>query len=245
MTNYNQYWIDISGRFGAQIRWGTYYNGTRITFHSLDMAHGGASTYLKTAALPIRLEQENTGATGSTSEFRVASASVGAENLFDDVRSFGTEVSHINDNFQLGATQNSYVMSFRTTPNSHNVVLPSQIDYLAFTVGNDIQSDGIVKISYYEGGSVANAVWNPIAGGTSNLEIDVTGNPTLGTFMYSRLIKGSLTITMPNISLQSGSWKGKADGTPQVISVVADRLASANTVTVAINHTFRELEQGE
>ena len=72
------YWIDLQWLGTGRVRWGVMEpKGEQIVAHVMQSANTSNNfPYMRTATLPIRWEQENTAATGSTSEFRVNCLSV-------------------------------------------------------------------------------------------------------------------------------------------------------------------------
>lgn len=78
ITNPNIYFIDFQWLGAGRIRFGIVEpGGSRITAHLVENANqSGDYPYMRTATLPVRIENENTGAAGSTSEIRWACAAV-------------------------------------------------------------------------------------------------------------------------------------------------------------------------
>jgi len=75
----NIYWIDLQWLGSGRIRFGIVEpGGSRITAHIIENANDPTAEfpYMRTATLPIRVEQENTSAAASSSEIRFVCASV-------------------------------------------------------------------------------------------------------------------------------------------------------------------------
>lgn len=73
----NIYFIDYQWLGAGRVRFGVILpNGSKQIIHILENANDSNLPYMRTATLPIRIEQENTGTAGSTSEMRWACAVV-------------------------------------------------------------------------------------------------------------------------------------------------------------------------
>lgn len=78
ISNPNIYWIDLQWLGAGRVRFGIIEStGARIVAHVLEHANMPVGyPYMRTATLPIRMEQENTGVSAGTSEMRFACATV-------------------------------------------------------------------------------------------------------------------------------------------------------------------------
>ncbi len=78
ITNANIYWIDLQWLGAGRVRFGVVEpGGSRIVGHVVEHSNNPVGyPYMRTATLPIRIENENTGAAASTSEIRFACAAV-------------------------------------------------------------------------------------------------------------------------------------------------------------------------
>lgn len=78
ISNPNIYWMDLQWLGAGRVRFGVIESsGARLIGHVLEHANlGVAYPYMRTASLPVRIEQENTGSASGTSELRFACASV-------------------------------------------------------------------------------------------------------------------------------------------------------------------------
>ncbi|NQZ53194.1 MAG: hypothetical protein HRT93_02960 [Piscirickettsiaceae bacterium] len=69
----NLFWIDLSWLGVGGVRMGVVTpDRRRVTLHEFQNANAHATTYMRTANLPLRWMQENTGAAASTSEMRIS-----------------------------------------------------------------------------------------------------------------------------------------------------------------------------
>lgn len=74
----NIYWIDLQWLGSGRVRFGVVEpTGARITAHILENSNiSNVFPYMRSGSLPLRIEQENTAASGSNSEMRFACAGV-------------------------------------------------------------------------------------------------------------------------------------------------------------------------
>jgi hypothetical protein len=90
LTKNRIWWIDLQWLGAGVVRFGTYTSSGRVTLH--EEYHSGLVnvSYMRTASLPIRVEQFNTGVSASTSEMKFFCASVGvAGGVISEGRRFG------------------------------------------------------------------------------------------------------------------------------------------------------------
>ena len=74
VANANIYWIDLQWLGAGRVRFGIVEpRGSRVVAHVIEHANSNVGyPYMRTATLPIRVEQENTGIAASSSELRFA-----------------------------------------------------------------------------------------------------------------------------------------------------------------------------
>lgn len=70
ITKDNIYWLDVQWLGAGRVRFGTYYDGTRVTLH--EYYHGNNSSYpvTQTASLPTCVVMENTGSVGTSTQIK-------------------------------------------------------------------------------------------------------------------------------------------------------------------------------
>lgn len=77
LTKTNIYWMDFQWLGAGKIRYGVFRpSGERIVVHVIENSNINERTFMGTGSLPIRIEQQNTSTTGSSSEFRLTCAVV-------------------------------------------------------------------------------------------------------------------------------------------------------------------------
>jgi hypothetical protein len=75
LTKANIFFIDLQWLGAGRVRFGAFLpSGEQQVFHVVENANINNLPYMRTATLPVRVEQENTGTAASTSEFRWACA---------------------------------------------------------------------------------------------------------------------------------------------------------------------------
>lgn len=94
----NIYWMDLQWLGSGRVRFGVSEpRGEQLVAHVMEHANtpGASYPYMRSGSLPYRYEQENTGASGSTSEMRVTCASV----------KHSSEAKIVGSKFAEGTTQ--------------------------------------------------------------------------------------------------------------------------------------------
>ncbi len=143
VTAGNIYWVDYQWLGVGRVRFGIVEpNGSRVLVHTFKNANSSADIpYMRTGTLPIRVEQENTGTAGSTSEFRWICASVKH-----------TEQSPINGNNLQSASTGTTLVNFADTDG-----LVPIIAVRPKTAFNTLTNRGIIRLlstSYVNIGSL-------------------------------------------------------------------------------------------
>jgi hypothetical protein len=153
------YWIDM--QWNGRIRVGIELDGGRIVCHEIFEANNAVESQLRTPNLPFRIEQENVGATGSTSELRIWAASVHNESLVD----FDTSSVHLNQRVsKLGIGADEFMMSIRPgdlhfgLPN-RLVALMNNISVSSYEAGNPVPV--VIKIYQviFPGTGIVGGTW--------------------------------------------------------------------------------------
>jgi len=241
VTKINLYWIDFEWLGGGRVRWGMYSDGRRIVLHEENYGNTISSPYMKSGSLPMRWRQENTGASGSTSEFRAVCGAVHAETVIDNIQNYGRTKVFTVPQSSVNSTANVYCYSLRTTPNTHTIILPVRQNHFAIE-GSNL---AFVRIDYYLNANVTGASWSNVAGADIQYDTAGTFNGN-GTLIASLLVNGKQETVAENMSFQYDSYKGMANGTPMVISAVATRLDGITTnTTIYHTHAMKLFTVGE
>jgi hypothetical protein len=204
----NIYWMDLQWLGAGRIRFGVVdTRGSRIVAHVVENANTvGVLPYIKTATLPLRIEQENTGTTVSTSEMRWACAAIKHSSK---VQVYGDKRTK-KSNIKTIATASGEVPLMAIRPK---------------TMFESVPNRGIIKgisVSYTNittaGGSSGGPVLFRIRGGydsaftgeaftsigtTSITEADISAsaiNPALTTELSSFIVSADTTLFAQDIS---------------------------------------------
>lgn len=224
ITNINLYWIDYEWLGAGRIRWGIFYDGQRITCHTYN--HADSSAWAKYGNYPVQFENENTGATGSSSSLRVICTSIHTEGDVVRPELYGHAVHPKRDNMQVNSTP-FYVGSLRTTPNTHDNFMLTSVDAIGAESGNA----AAVEIEFFNGPTITTPTWTSVDG--ENLEIDTVGTVTAnGTLIGRSYCWGQTHEAQDSTSLQHSAYKSYANGDPFVVAVYATRVdgSTANCV---------------
>ena len=234
ITNINLYWIDYEWLGAGRIRWGVYYNGQRITCHVYN--HSNSSSWAKYGSFPIRYENENTGAAGSSSELRVVCCAVHTEADVEPVAQFGNPVYVTVGPVAVNTTADIYVNSLKTTTDTHDTYLLTSIGYMAIEGANN----AAVKLDFKAGTTLTTPSWAQI--GTSNFELDTAGSENVaGALISAVLIKGNGREPENQTSLQNGSYKSFANGESFSATMTATRVDGiAANCDLYLTYAFRE-----
>jgi hypothetical protein len=240
VTKLNLYWIDFSWLGGGTVRWGMYANGERIILHTETYGNQQAGAFMKSAALPVNWRQENTGATGSSSEMRIVCCGVHTEQSLHDFGNYGNNVFIALTSRQVNTTADIYLHSFRTTANTHDTFLPVSTTFMAIEGAND----AAVKVDYYLGANVANTSWTQY--GVSNFEYDTAGTYNgPGTLIGSMIFKGKEKVDAVSKSLQHNAYKSFANGGSYTVSAVATRIDGVlANAAVYVYYNLKEFKSG-
>lgn len=234
ITNINLYWIDYEWLGAGRIRWGIFVNGQRITCHVYN--HAASSAWAKYGNYPVRFENTNTGAAGSTSGMRVICCSVHTEGDVINPEKFGHAIYPKRDGMQVNSTS-FYVGSIRTTPNTHDNFILTSIDALAAESGNA----AAIEIEFFNGPTITTPSWSAVDG--ENIEIDTTGTVTAnGTLIGRSYCWGQTHELQDTTSLQHAAYKSYANGDPFEVAVFATRVdGSTANCTFNIQLSLRGL----
>jgi hypothetical protein len=265
LTLDNLYWIDVQWLGAGRIRFGTFYQGERITIHEYQHGNTVPKALARRASLPVTFKQINTGTTGSSSEARFVCAGVQTEmdiNLKDLGTVYGTEVEVV-----LTDTSETYIGSIgpaETYTNSSEInrtlILGDKIDIMAFDSGGNPAGVSITAIlepvlgntdflstgelsqmsvdedANYYGGGIQKFTTN--AYGHSDTELKIATKVTNyggGGSTATATIAGVTQATTAVVTISEAIWPLR-EGYPLVISTVVG-MTELNAQTVYIKPT--------
>lgn len=238
------YWISLQWLGAGTVAFGCYGNGQRITLHKFNFSGLNAQSYMRTACLPIRIQQTNTGLTGSSSEFRLFCAQVSQDGQFLSYKKRLTAPS-----FSEFTVTNSelYLSSFRNkltinTIRNKRVALLDKIKYSIVKSGATDTDDRII-LKMFLNATLTTPSWTS-AGSTSGLEYDSVA--TLGThtiLLEEWYLKGTGEIKFSDDKIDSLTrLLLLADGSQPTITFTAQNPVAANTALAYIKMEFNEVE---
>lgn len=243
VTKNNIYWIDVQWLGAGRVRFGTYYNGQRVTLH--EYYHGNNYSVPITAmgSLPVCVHQMNTGATGSSSEMRAWCMAVWTESNLD-VRTTAAAALHtfrtpitVNDQYTYVGTISPKKLLPNGQPN-RTLYWPTEIETLAWdTTG----APALVEVEIYAEPVLNNISWANITS-SSTVEYDTSATfVQSGTPVSQRFIQGKESFKTTDIfdNMQYGAFKNYAeDGGTVVQNIVNITQANPAVVTLAGPRTF-------
>tara|TARA_R110000824_G_scaffold15193_2_gene64006 strand:+ start:5582 stop:7849 length:2268 start_codon:yes stop_codon:yes gene_type:complete len=184
VTKVNSYWVDYQWIGGGQTRFGAYYQGERITFHTMYQSNGqdGPMTQytnpLRNPARPVCWSMVNTQATGTDSELYALGAAV-----FSDIDTFALGASRRYDTtspyIPANSTSTRYAFSLRPSLNLPNgdynrsYYLPARLQVAAYNPADDAEVKAEVRI--FAGCVLRGENYESLAGEGSNVDIDDSG----------------------------------------------------------------------
>ena len=234
LTAINLYWIDYEWLGAGRVRFGIFWNGQRITCHTYNPTNSPA--WSKYGGFPIRYENENTGAAGSSSELRVVCCAVHSEADLDDLAQYAPVLYTNIGPVSVNTTADIYLGTLKTTANTHDCYLPMSFDVMAVEGAND----ATIEIEFTMGSTLTTPSFTQIS--DSNLEIDTAGSVnTPGTLLQKSWHKGGDRINFVVQNLQHGAYKTKANGESFSITLTATRIDGVTSnADVYVAFDFRD-----
>lgn len=249
----NIYWMDVQWLGGGRVRFGTYYNGTRVVLH--EHYHGNSSPYpvSQTASLPVCMVQKNTGNTGFSKSMKSWCMAVWTESQIDvdstarpDVDTFTKVISGsdpANSLYYLGT-----LTPRKLLPNgdiNHSLYFPTTLDIVSHDTVTGTGQVG--EIYLYIEPVLSGVSLSPTEVG-STVDIDTTatsyggGRKILETYFI-----GTKVVDLTRIfdSLSRGSFKNYSEnGGTKIISI--NNITQASPAILTVNtasfgkHVHRE-----
>lgn len=234
----NVYWMDMQWLGAGRVRLGVYGGqGERIVAHAFENANENDTAYMSTASLPIRVEQENTGTSASTSEMRLVCAAVYTESplppdherwhwqhSIDDFPAKTLTTGALLPIFSMRATQYANVTSGIV---NHYGSAPEILS---------VYSNAPMSISMVKNASLTGAVWTRKKG-LCDFDQDATaisGGEVLTALYFA---SGANQLDLDHFVSYTGEHlHRKADGTPGATYTFAARtLSGSGTINLGIS----------
>lgn len=167
-TMNNIYWLDFQWLGAGRVRFGMILDGVRVVAHEIFNSNARPTTYMSTANLPFRVQQENIGLVASTSEMTYYCSVVKTEGEYNPVK------SPFNNSNSASITTTSAVPLlalrptelYKTFPN-RNVLFPNTV-----SVYNASSTDPVI-MEMWLGTTATDGAWVAV-GGESAAETNKT-----------------------------------------------------------------------
>lgn len=235
ITKINVWWIDYQWLGAGRVRFGVFEpSGARIVCHQIENAGQNSLPYMRTGTLPIRIENINTSATGSSSEIRAVCLSVYTEGTHEDYAFWRyADVDRIG----TVVTTDTSVLSMRAVTQingEHNsvIIYPETLN---------VYTDQPVAITIWQDATTTGGTWEALySAGEVNYtgSISPVGAQKFKTFYVS---PGATMIDLDKFFEKNDEGiQANADGTAEVWALTATRLTS-NTTTISVNLGYKEL----
>jgi hypothetical protein len=245
VSNANIYWIDLQWLGAGRVRFGVVEpQGSRVVAHVVEHANNNVPyPYMRTATLPIRVEQENTAAAASTSELRFACAAVKHSSKVEITGTKFAEDSGLQTITTLAGEVPLMSIRPKTTYNSiTNRALLKAISSNFVNVANTGDGPIIFRVRFGTVAALTGASFDSYAA-NSTAEIDVTAtavNPALTQNIASFIVGPNDSLHIMNTdsrTVHSLELFLNADGVTQPVMIVtAECLSGTNAgAMVAVN----------
>ncbi len=234
ITKINVYWIDYQWLGAGRVRFGIFGpEGERIVAHEFRNAGAFALPYMRTGTLPLRVENTNTGVTGSSSEIRAVCLAAYTEGTHEDYTYW--RFSDIEATALVSVNTPIISLATLSTVNSkHNsvVVYPETLN---------IYTDQAISLTMWQDTEVTGGTWNNLASTvTSNISsaVNTTNSQKFKTLFFDA---GAHSVCIDQYFEKNDEGiQTRADGVPEVWSFIANKL-SASDANVRINVGYKEL----
>lgn len=190
----NIYWIDFQWLGAGRVRYGVFIDGVRIVCHEEFNSNRYSRPYMRTGSLPIYYDQENIGAAGSGSEFRIWCSVVKTEGVY-------RPPSNHNAGYVLGKTvdaDNTAIISFRSKQTFYGV--NNRINAYGSTA-RILSADAPVLIELVRDGTLGGSPsWAFDPGAESSVEADVDATTVTGGHVIDATIVPAGVLTELDMS---------------------------------------------
>jgi hypothetical protein len=236
LSKINVWWIDYQWLGAGRVRFGIFEpNGARLVCHEFYNAGSITLPYMRSGTLPLRTENLNTAATGSTSELREVCLAMYTEGNYEDFAFW--RCSAVDADLTVtGADQHLFSLRPKTLLHGkHNgaVVYPETLNLHV--------SGGAVSVSLYQATDVTGGNWVDLPAAidySTDCAVDVTDKRRYLTRFFG---PGTHTVDLAaHFELNDNAVHLRADGTPEHWTFLISKLDAADAQVTA-NLCFREL----
>lgn len=238
ITKVNNYWADYTFSGAGRVRFGVYEpNGARLVAYTIQTGNISPYPSIRTATLPLRTENLNIGATGSSSELREVVMSVSTEADPRDYTFWRFADMEVYNVTTTTDTRLISLQSLSTINGKHNAVqaYPEVLSVIA--VG------GAVAVTLWQNVQVTSPSWVVGSGNSSILgstvgTLNLTGARKFATFFVS---EGVSNINLTSyFEVNDEGIMARASGLGEIWAITATKL-TGTSVSTGINLAYREL----
>ena len=221
VTKDNIYWIDYQWLGAGAVSFGMFINGEKIVLHREGHFNQLNHSYMRSGSRPFRVEQTNTSATGSGSEFRLFCASVIVNSdakpvLFDR----NTPVT-ISETYNTAG--DIHMLSIRPAQtNQAGLINRRKVGISEAMISGISTTSGVFMVKLIKNATITGGVWEVQNGA---VEINKTATITDGVLVNQRIIKTDGDVMELIRAEEAPTIKRKADPTQtETLSLVFERL---------------------
>lgn len=239
ITKINVWWMDYQWLGAGRVRFGIFEpSGARLVCHEFRNAGQNALPYMRTGTLPLRTENENTGATGSTSELRETCMAIYAEGTYEDY-TFWRNADMFSPYISVDSI-NKHLISLK----SKTIIAGHHNSIQTYPEILSVYTDQPVSIMLYQRTTLTGATWDLVSNsaidGSTTGTLDLTGSTKFVSIFFS---PGAHNYDMTHLfEVNDEGIMLKADGTPTIWSFTGTTLgATTPPANVLISLQYREL----
>ena len=226
----NIFWCDLEWLGVGDVRVGFVIGGQFILCHTFRNANTKTTTYMTTAALPLRMEIENTNT--------IASGTTAKQICNTVISEGGYSVAGKNYSVDLGTTDAALATAGTTYPIISIKLNSSRLDAIAVpkTIEMLVTSNSNVKWSLLKNATLSGAAYSPHSNGTVDVDTTASGMSG-GTQLAAGYIEKRGEITVAGLSEFTYQLGRTIGGTSDVLTLAATPTTNSTDVLAALGWT--------
>lgn len=231
LTKANFYFIDYAWLGVGEVRFGVLGpNGERNICHIFRNPNSNTDAYMASGCLPLRWENTNFGAVGSTSELKSICSAVYSQSRIDNTF---WRFSDIGRDTPVAVTTNTPIFSMKVKPGTHVGLYPESL--------NVYVSAGAVKLTIVDDAVLTGATWGIIGESLALGDIGATSMTGGSKFFTTYVNAGVANIDLSKVyELNDEGYHRLADDSDSyTFTLVATTITGTPTVSATLN--YREL----